>query len=238
MRFLRKKYTDPLTGKDDWKPVLFGQAHVRPLGFFGQPLMTAGAVAGAGSMYAVTTTTTTDANGVPIARRRHIGDRRFGGQFRGDGNGIGIDESEPRFAERDLVDVPADVDDSGHGFADGFAHRNERDRDVGDDVRRRRTDCGVYATGGQGVAGRLQAANALQQVGIQLRPDRRSGAGAGWVVGRDADRDESDGHHARHDGAGDADDESKSGDSFSTHRPHRSAAMKKARAIAGLADFR
>lgn len=68
IRFLRKKYTDPLTGKDDWKPVLFGQAHVRPLGFFGQPLVASAALSGsAGSMYAVTTTTTTDANGVPIA---------------------------------------------------------------------------------------------------------------------------------------------------------------------------
>ncbi len=39
IRFLRKKYIDPSTGKDDWKPVMFGQNKTpTAMGFFGQPL--------------------------------------------------------------------------------------------------------------------------------------------------------------------------------------------------------
>ena len=38
IRFLRKKYVDPTTGKDDWKPVAYGQQKTQPTGFFGQPL--------------------------------------------------------------------------------------------------------------------------------------------------------------------------------------------------------
>lgn len=38
IRFLRKRYTDPITGKDDWRIIHLGQAKVPPLGFFGQPL--------------------------------------------------------------------------------------------------------------------------------------------------------------------------------------------------------
>lgn len=42
IRFLRKKYIDPTTGKDEWKPVLWGQNKTPiAMGFFGQPLAAA-----------------------------------------------------------------------------------------------------------------------------------------------------------------------------------------------------
>ena len=39
IRFLRKKYADPTTGKEDWKPIPVGQNKAPTvMGFFGQPL--------------------------------------------------------------------------------------------------------------------------------------------------------------------------------------------------------
>ncbi|HEY1159829.1 MAG TPA: type II secretion system protein, partial [Terracidiphilus sp.] len=42
IRFLRKKYIDPTTGKEEWKPIRFGQQKTQSTGFFGQPIAGAG----------------------------------------------------------------------------------------------------------------------------------------------------------------------------------------------------
>jgi type II secretory pathway pseudopilin PulG len=67
IRYLRKKYKDPTTGKDLWKPVLFGQNKApTAMGFFGQAL-TGSTIAGTGpsggnGLQGSSTSTTTDPN--------------------------------------------------------------------------------------------------------------------------------------------------------------------------------
>jgi type II secretory pathway pseudopilin PulG len=51
IRFLRKRYKDPITGKDDWRLIHFGEALVPPTGLFGQPLQDVG-TPGRQSIYA------------------------------------------------------------------------------------------------------------------------------------------------------------------------------------------
>lgn len=45
-RFLRKRYLDPMTGKDDWRIIHLGEAKVPPMGLFGQTVQGAGLTSG------------------------------------------------------------------------------------------------------------------------------------------------------------------------------------------------
>jgi type II secretory pathway pseudopilin PulG len=46
LHFLRKRYVDPTTGKEEWKIIHFGEAKTQSMGFFGQPLAGMGTFGG------------------------------------------------------------------------------------------------------------------------------------------------------------------------------------------------
>lgn len=48
MRFLRKRYKDPFTGKDEWRIIHLGENKVKIAGLFGQPLPTANGTTSSG----------------------------------------------------------------------------------------------------------------------------------------------------------------------------------------------
>jgi hypothetical protein len=82
IRFLRKKYIDPSTGKDEWKPVMFGQNKVpTAMGFFGEPLSGNGStIAGIGP---------SGGNGLPGASPAGGSGSAFGSSFSGSGSSFG-----------------------------------------------------------------------------------------------------------------------------------------------------
>ncbi|HTB98539.1 MAG TPA: hypothetical protein VK716_16125 [Terracidiphilus sp.] len=99
-RFLRKRYKDPITGKDDWKPIMFGQ-NKAPLamGFFGQPLggMAGSTLAGTGPSGGNGMTGASSFGGSSIGSSMNSsfgsGSSSSGGAFSNSGSTFGQDSS-------------------------------------------------------------------------------------------------------------------------------------------------
>jgi type II secretory pathway pseudopilin PulG len=99
IRFLRKRYTDPITGKDDWRLIHMGQAKVPPLGFFGQPLQAGISSVSTGpglssGIYAPTNTDGSgDANGSSTGSANGTPNGSPSGSANGSANGTGAPAS-------------------------------------------------------------------------------------------------------------------------------------------------
>jgi type II secretory pathway pseudopilin PulG len=95
IRFLRRKYLDPMTGKDDWKPIALGQNKApTAMGFFGVPL-NGGGVGGGLCGNALPSSTSPGASSTSLsAFSSGISGSSFssGGSF-GAGSGIGSGSS-------------------------------------------------------------------------------------------------------------------------------------------------
>jgi type II secretory pathway pseudopilin PulG len=91
IRFLRQRYVDPMTGKDDWRLIKVGEAKTTVKGFFGQPL--AGLTAGLGSAASMASSGPAGAGAAPGQSTSAFGSpaagaSAFGGASPG-GGGIG-----------------------------------------------------------------------------------------------------------------------------------------------------
>ncbi len=86
-RFLRQKYLDPMTGKDDWRLIHVGENKTKVKGFFGEDLP--GLTAGLGSASGLQSSTGTQTTGTQTTGGSIVGTSSFGTPTPGTGTGAG-----------------------------------------------------------------------------------------------------------------------------------------------------
>ena len=182
IRFLRKRYTDPMTGKDDWKIIHQGEQHVKIMGLFGQPIASSGGPAAAGTSIAgigqsgfgngtagAASGTSAPSSGVTGTSGSTIGST--GGSTTGsrwlDGRKR-VRAEWPGEHVGNVHDGDVRVRLNGIGQRDGWKYQPHVWG---------RPDCRSQDSGYQGFDQGIQAAEALQRVGIRLRPAGGSATG-------------------------------------------------------------
>ena len=170
IRFLRKKYKDPITGQDDWKPIAFGQNKTpTAMGFFGQPLAgNASTLAGigpggAGGLPGATTPGGGFSTGSPSSPGSIFGPSSDTGNGQSPSTGTpGTTEHRQLWHTR--------INPRRH-FID--RHRNRHQLKSRQPNLRRRRHHRLLACQPQCLDSRLQEKATLQRVGVHLRPALR-----------------------------------------------------------------
>ena len=184
IRFLRKRYTDPMTGKDDWKIIHQGEQHVKVMGLFGQPIASSAGPSAAGTSIAgigqsgfgngtagaASGTSGTASSGVTGATGSATGSTTGSTT----GSNWELDGRKRVRAERPGEHV-GNVHDGDVRIRLNWI--GQRDGGKYQPHVWRRPDCRRQDSGYEGFDQGIQAAEALQRVGIRLRPAGGSAAG-------------------------------------------------------------
>lgn len=95
VRFLRRKYIDPMTGKDDWRIIHLGEAKTQVTGFFGQPLGGAPANVGVAASSISSMPGSTPGTSMGAATGSSAFGGSMGSMFGGQSGGTGLTGSTP-----------------------------------------------------------------------------------------------------------------------------------------------
>jgi type II secretory pathway pseudopilin PulG len=182
IRFLRKKYADPTTGKEDWKPVRMGQNKApTAMGFFGQP-MTGSTIGGIGpgaqntGFNPSTTATTPDPNAQPVDPNNPNGTVDPNNPNGTNGTGTGLNSQT--FGGAGIIGFSPNSTKSSIMVYKTKTHYNEWEF-VFDPISEQMQQMGINPAGGGGLNGGINGLNNNSGFGNGAGLNNGSGIGNG-----------------------------------------------------------